>query len=69
MDIRRMNEEEEAAWEEAERAVKQRYVAKRRGIAVVRAGEFCDRHDLTLMTIKKAFELGYIKGISDEQGL
>lgn len=64
-----MDEQEEEAWLDAERAIKQRYLAKRRGIAVVRAGEFCDQHDLTLMTIKKAFELGYIKGISDEQGL
>jgi len=69
MDIKRMTEEEDAAWDDAERMVKQRHVAKKRGMAVIRSGEFCDQNELTLMTIKKAFELGYIKGIQDELGL
>jgi hypothetical protein len=71
MEASPMSKEEEEAWDEAERTLKQHRLASQRHIAVIRAAEFADQNveSISMMTIKKAYELGYLRRVKDELGL
>ena len=63
--------EEDQAWQEMEHKNKVDKLHKKRQLAVMRASEFCDeyRDQMEIFTVRKAFELGYMKGVADELGL
>jgi hypothetical protein len=71
MEASPMSKEEEQAWDEAEKTLKQHRLASQRHIAVIRAAEFADQNveSISMMTIKKAYELGYLRRVKDELGL
>ena len=71
MDTSPMSREEEEAWDEAERTLKQHKLASQRHVAVIKAAEFADENieSISMMTIKKAYELGYLRRVKDELGL
>ena len=63
--------EEDQAWQELEHKNKVDRLHKKRQLAVMRAAEFCDQYrgEMEIFTVRKAFELGYMKGVADELGL
>jgi hypothetical protein len=63
MDTSPMSKEEEEAWDEAERTLKQHKLASQRHVAVIRAAEFADENieSISMMTIKKGLRAGLFK--------
>lgn len=59
-------EEEEQAWQELERKHTQEYLQRAQIEAAIFVGEF--RNELSIMTIRKAFELGFRRGYTQGIG-